>query len=226
MIDIFAPVTRLIELGGPVVALLGLMSVGALAAIIWKFWHFRTMRAGHHVRLNKALTEWEAGRFSPAKSGVESARSYLAPALKTAMEAGDDVDKAALAEVEAETALSKLESGFRLLDSIAQIAPLLGLFGTVLGMIDAFQSLQGAGASVDPSILAGGIWVALLTTAVGLGVAMPTQLVLTWFESRVARERVWAEGALARIRAQETAVPSQANTISDSPLSLTKRHAG
>lgn len=218
MNQIFAPITRLIELGGPVVALLGLMSIGALAAILWKLWHFYAARAGQHRRLSAALSDWEAGHLPAAKAEVEKARSYLAPALKTAMEAGEDTDKAALAEVEAEAALTELESGFRLLDSIAQVAPLLGLFGTVLGMIDAFQALQGAGTSVDPSILAGGIWVALLTTAVGLGVAMPTQLVLTWFESRIARERVWAEKALARIRAQ--------STKGDQPMRLTTRHAG
>ena len=56
----------------------------------------------------------------------------------------------------------------------------MGLFGTVLGMIDAFRALQAAGDAVDPSVLAGGIWVALLTTAAGLGVAMPTSLALTF----------------------------------------------
>ena len=91
---------------------------------------------------------------------------------------------------------ARLERGFRLLDSVAQLAPLLGLFGTVLGMISAFQALQEAGSQVDPSILAGGIWVALLTTAVGLAVAMPTSLLLTWFESRVARESELLERAL------------------------------
>ena len=64
----------------------------------------------------------------------------------------------------------------------------MGLFGTVLGMITAFKDLQSAGNAVDPSILAGGIWVALLTTAVGLAVAMPVSVILTWFETRVENE--------------------------------------
>src|SRR5690606_10358075 len=81
--------------------------------------------------------------------------------------------------------LHALQKGFRALDAVAQVAPLLGLFGTVLGMIEAFRQLQGAGSAVDPSLLAGGIWVALLTTAVGLAVAMPVSLVLTWFETRL-----------------------------------------
>jgi biopolymer transport protein ExbB len=79
---------------------------------------------------------------------------------------------------------------------IAQMAPLLGLFGTVLGMIDAFQALQEAGDQVDPTVLAGGIWVALMTTAVGLAVAMPTSLILTWLESRVAAERIATDEAI------------------------------
>ena len=88
---------------------------------------------------------------------------------------------------------------------MAQIAPLLGLFGTVLGMIDAFRALQSAGTAVDPTVLAGGIWVALLTTAAGLAVAMPTSLLLTWLESRTARERDFAALALARLRAPRAA---------------------
>ena len=106
---------------------------------------------------------------------------------------------AARLQAEAETRFAKLERGFRLLDSVAQLAPLLGLFGTVLGMIEAFQSLQAAGAQVDPSILAGGIWVALLTTAVGLVVAMPTALILSWFEQRMEAERVLADKAILTV---------------------------
>jgi len=48
--------------------------------------------------------------------------------------------------------------------------------------------LQAAGAMVDPSVLAGGIWVALLTTAVGLAIAIPCSLIATWFDARIERE--------------------------------------
>jgi biopolymer transport protein ExbB len=63
---------------------------------------------------------------------------------------------AARKEAEAEVRFSRLESGFRFPDAVAQIAPLLGLFGTVLGMISAFRALQEAGSQVDPSFLVGG----------------------------------------------------------------------
>ena len=128
---------------------------------------------------------------------LSKSRSYLAPVVEMAFAAsGEDVKRL---EAEAEERFARLEGGFRLLDTVAQLAPLLGLFGTVLGMIEAFQSLQEAGSQVDPSLLAGGIWVALLTTAVGLAVAMPTAMVLSWFESRMDSERVTAERAIATI---------------------------
>jgi biopolymer transport protein ExbB len=120
--------------------------------------------------------------------------SHLAPLLAEALDRpGHDKPRMT---AEAETRLARIEGGFRLLDSIAQIAPLLGLFGTVLGMIDAFRALQEAGQSVDPSALAGGIWVALLTTAAGLAIAMPTTLALTWLEGRAEGERLLAARGL------------------------------
>ena len=62
------------------------------------------------------------------------------------------------------------------MEVVASISPLLGLFGTVLGMIKAFLNLEKAGSQIDPALLAGGIWEALLTTAFGLVVAVILQL--------------------------------------------------
>jgi biopolymer transport protein ExbB len=80
-------------------------------------------------------------------------------------------------------ALRETGSGARALDLIATIAPLVGLLGTVLGMIEAFQALQDSGARADPAALAGGIWQALLTTAAGMAVAIPASMALSWFDS-------------------------------------------
>nr|WP_281413132.1 MotA/TolQ/ExbB proton channel family protein [Marivibrio halodurans] len=85
------------------------------------------------------------------------------------------------------SALEALRAWFRPLEVIASLAPLLGLFGTVLGMISAFQQLEAAGNQVNPAILSGGIWEALLTTAAGLAVAIPTVVLLNWLERRVDR---------------------------------------
>jgi biopolymer transport protein ExbB len=83
--------------------------------------------------------------------------------------------------------LSKLRSYLRPLEIIATLSPLLGLLGTVLGMITAFQQMEGAGNQVDPSVLSGGIWQALLTTAVGLAVAIPVVTLQSWLERKVER---------------------------------------
>jgi biopolymer transport protein ExbB len=95
--------------------------------------------------------------------------------------------------------LAELRSGLRPLDLIVTIAPLLGLLGTVLGMIAAFQALQEAGAQADPATLAGGIWQALLTTAMGMAVAIPASMALTWFDSIADRLQAEMEDDATRI---------------------------
>lgn len=185
----------LIALGGPVVALILALSVIALAVILWKIWQFQMAGVGRHAPLLAALQAQDADQPLRARALADAAPSHLAPLLADALHA----DSAAMRDrlyAMAEDRLSRLESGFRLLDTIAQIAPLLGLFGTVLGMIDAFQAMQGAGQSVDPSVLAGGIWVALMTTAAGLAVAMPVSALLAWLDARMSAERRMAALAI------------------------------
>ena len=189
----------ILALGGPVVMVLLVMSVLTLAVSLYKVWQFATSGVGRHRVLSEALTAWDAGDPGTARARLNESRSYLAPLVEAAMDAPGLPGLEGRLDAEAGLALAGLERGFRFLDTIAQLAPLLGLFGTVLGMIDAFQSLQTAGTSVDPSLLAGGIWVALLTTAVGLAVAIPTSMVLAWLESRTARERVFADKALRTV---------------------------
>lgn len=188
------------ELGGPVVLLLIGVSVATLAVVLYKLWQFGASGVGRHKALARAVAAWDAGDRTSASSELDRSTSYLAPVIAMAFEAPGDATAMTRLAAEAETRFARLERGLRFLDAVAQLAPLLGLFGTVLGMIEAFQALQDAGAQVDPSILAGGIWVALLTTAVGLAVAMPTALVLTWFESRMEAERVLADSAIATVR--------------------------
>ena len=73
--------------------------------------------------------------------------------------------------------LRRLDTNVHIIEIIARITPLLGLLGTVTGMIKAFMEIQAAGGVVDPDALAGGIWEAMLTTAAGLIVAIPTLIV-------------------------------------------------
>lgn len=189
----------ILDLGGPVVAILIAVSVLTLGVTLYKLWQFAASGVGRHRVLSEALAAWDAGDRRAAQARLAESRSYLAPLMSAAMKASGQPGIAGRLDAEAGLALAGLERGFRFLDTVAQLAPLLGLFGTVLGMIEAFQSLQTAGSSVDPSLLAGGIWVALLTTAVGLAVAMPTSMILAWFESRTARERVFADKALRTV---------------------------
>jgi biopolymer transport protein ExbB len=195
-------IVSLLGLGGPVVLILLALSVLALSVIFYKIWDLHNAGVGRHRAIDRAISAFDDGRTSEAREHLRSSPSHLAPLLIDAL-GGSARDKARLA-AEAETRLARTERGFRLLDSIAQVAPLLGLFGTVLGMIAAFQALQDAGASVDPSALAGGIWVALLTTAGGLAIAMPTSLALSWFESRTEGDRLMAGVAIEAFCAKGT----------------------
>lgn len=179
----------LFDLGGPVVMVLLAVSVLTLAVVLYKLWQLSVAHVGQHRALRDAVQAWDAGDRAGARNALSRSKSYLAPVVSAAFDGGDKDRLQAMAEERFAT----LERGFRFLDSVAQLAPLLGLFGTVLGMIEAFQSLQEAGAQVDPSLLAGGMWVVLLTTAVGLVVAMPTALVLAWFEGRMDAEHVVAD---------------------------------
>ncbi|WP_299681074.1 MotA/TolQ/ExbB proton channel family protein [uncultured Roseobacter sp.] len=211
-----APVRDLVETGGPVVLLLLIISVLTVAVILYKLWQFASAGVGRHRALTQAIAALEVDDPTGARDALARSASHLAPLIRHAWQSGQS--RARLA-VEAETAFARLERGFRWLDTVAQLAPLLGLFGTVLGMIDAFQALQNAGAQVDPSVLAGGIWVALLTTAAGLSVAMPAALALSWFEGRMASERLLAERLLHSLW------PAALETSADEPAATGLSHA-
>jgi len=200
----------LIDMGGPVIVLIGLISVATLAVVLYKLWQFHVAGVGRHVALRHAVGDWDGGDRAGARSRLMQSRSYLAPVIARAFEQRDPEDAAACRrlEAEAEARFARLERGFRFLDTVAQVAPLLGLFGTVLGMIEAFRALQAAGSQVDPSLLAGGIWVALMTTAAGLAVAMPASVILSWLEARMAAERSLADHALSVVlRPDNRSVP-------------------
>jgi len=197
MTELMESLRSIADLGGPVVMVLGGVSVLTLALVLYKLWQFSAAGVGRHKALTEAVAAHDAGDARGARAALERSTSYLAPVIDMGLSA--TATDAKRLQAEAETRFARLESGFRFLDSVAQLAPLLGLFGTVLGMIEAFQSLQAAGNQVDPSLLAGGIWVALLTTAVGLAVAMPTSIILSWFEARMDAERVTAERAIATL---------------------------
>lgn len=200
------PLTRGLELlqaGGPVVALLVLMSIAASAIVLAKLLQFRSARLGDRRAAHEALRLWKAGRAGEAIALVEAARNPLAEALLQAMHGQQrNLPEARIREevmCYCSDVIEALRAWFRPLEVIASLAPLLGLFGTVLGMIEAFRQLEQAGNQVNPSILSGGIWEALLTTAVGLAVAIPVVALLSWLERRVERLAHEMESLVTRV---------------------------
>jgi biopolymer transport protein ExbB len=97
------------------------------------------------------------------------------------------------------TELPLLEERLNLLATIAQIAPLLGLFGTVIGFIDLFQHLGGEGLYAHMSDLAAGVWKALICTAAGIGVAIFAHAGYNYLVSRVNKIALDMERAAAEI---------------------------
>ena len=95
--------------------------------------------------------------------------------------------------------LEYYDSNLDTLKVIAMVAPLLGLLGTVFGMIDAFQQMEKAGNNINPSTLSGGIWEALLTTAVGLSVAIPTVLVESYFRATNEKLKINIEHSVTKL---------------------------
>lgn len=82
--------------------------------------------------------------------------------------------------------LARLERGLAVLATVSNIAPLMGFLGTVTGMIASFETLQKQGLS-DPGAVAKGISEALVTTATGLAIAVPTLIAYNWFTAKISR---------------------------------------
>ena len=214
----FEAVLDFIRLGGPAIWAITALSVIALALILWKAWRLMMLGAwSGGRRAQRAVALWSEGQEAAALSVLGRRKTCRAALIRAAMTARRDPsldDEAAQAETGrvARNLIAQARSGLRPLELIATIAPLLGLLGTVLGMIAAFQALQEAGSRADPATLAGGIWEALLTTAAGMAVAIPATMALTWFESVVDRLRLEMEDAATRIflrpTADETAAPA------------------
>ena len=95
--------------------------------------------------------------------------------------------------------LESVEKNLRILAALAHLSPLVGLLGTVQGMVVAFSKIESIQGTVKPSDLAGGIWEALLTTVFGLLIAIPCMALYHAFEGhadKIARRMKWAVTAL------------------------------
>ncbi|MEM9497212.1 MAG: MotA/TolQ/ExbB proton channel family protein [Pseudomonadota bacterium] len=188
--------------GGPALWAIAALSIITLALILWKIW--RLFLAGAWVRgkAARAAELFETSGSDTALQMVADRRGIRSQVMATTLRSLDamsvDVAREETARV-AKRRLGEARVGLGALELISTVAPLLGLLGTVLGMIAAFQALQAAGSRADPTLLAGGIWEALLTTAAGMAVAIPASAALTWFESVIERIRQDIEDNAARV---------------------------
>ncbi len=173
---------------------LGILSVMAITVTVFKFFQFAKLGVGKQKRAEAIIENWLGGRPEEAMRTAASRKDVLARVLQAVLTGlrarPNDPDYAE--ELGRQTALIELAAmskRMRLLEAVVQAAPMLGLLGTVIGMIDAFATLSMSQGAVDPSLLASGIWTALTTTAVGLAIALVTFFIANWLESRIEGER-------------------------------------
>jgi biopolymer transport protein ExbB len=194
--------------GGPVMWLLVLLGVAALVIFVERalFLHRAQIRSTEFLggiknlllkqRLMEALTLAEETP-GPVAKVVKAALRHAAddePAMRFA------VQEAAIVEIPV------LERRISALAAIAQIAPLFGLLGTLLGMIKTFWLFNQGGNYATPAVLAGGMWEALLTAAAGLAVAIPAHLARHFLTGRVrllVQDMEWAGSELMRFLLRE-----------------------
>jgi biopolymer transport protein ExbB len=197
-------VSQFYSIGGPVLVALILLSIVATAAAIFKLISLARLGVGKRKTADQALARWAAGDATGAHRIAASETSTLAQVVADATAARmrwpDDKERAR--EVATGAALKLLDAmnrHVRILETSVQAAPMLGLLGTVLGMIAAFNEMSSGGGAVNPAELAGGIWVALSTTALGLAIAIPFYFFTSWIESRIERERAAMDGAILAV---------------------------
>ena len=194
---------QLLEIGGPVVWILLGFSVIAVSIVLIKIWQIMLLSPESTTTAKKAILLWKQNEPEQALSLLKISKpldELLALSMEGLRQA--EIPKELLKEELQRVAslrINQLRSYLRPLEVIASLSPLLGLFGTALGMIMAFQQMELAGSQVDPSVLSGGIWQALLTTAVGLGVAIPAVVAHNWLERKTERVTVLINDGVTQV---------------------------
>lgn len=192
-----------LDAGGPVVLILLGASVVALAFVLVKVWQLWRLQVTNVRPAEEALERFHQGDIDGAIQCADASPNPAAGAVSLGIRGlHNGVPEAVVREEVVRYGngmIQSLRQGLRPLEVIGALAPLLGLLGTVMGMIRAFQALEEAGSQVDPAVLSGGIWEALLTTAVGLAVAIPVVAALNWLETRVERVAHRMDDAVTRL---------------------------
>ncbi len=199
--DIWSSIQSLLELGGPVVAVLMVTSVFGFAIALYKFFQFSSLNPNRFSALHETLDKWSTAQQECMEQLGKSPLG-LGLIMQFGLEHRDSLDTEELREELARRATNFLQPYghyMRPLELIYYLAPVLGLLGTVLGMIEAFRGLESAGVDKDSTALAGGIWEALLTTAVGLSIAIPFTVVHAWLETRLDNATATVSDLLTRV---------------------------
>ncbi len=177
-LELVMVLTELLQRGGVVMGIILVLSVYVLAVIIYKIYQFWRLEAFKSGYIDSIVESAEDKKYSEAVRIAGNHRSPLARVVETTIRCITNKNmpedkKIRMIEASGSRELRVFESHLRGLEMAAHIAPLLGLLGTVMGIVKAFSGINQVGSKVDPSVLAGGIWEALLTTIAGLAVAIP-----------------------------------------------------
>jgi len=183
-------VWNLFTLGGPMTIPLLLASVFSLAVIIEKAIFF-SRNSDNNFRLIKRIEILvEEGDILSALNELKGKKGTNAKLLSTAL-AHNSEDPARLREVlqaVGEDEIKKMERHLPILDVVAMISPLLGLLGTVIGIISSFNILGTAAGAANPAQISSGIAAALISTALGLIIAIPTAIFYSYFAHKVEKK--------------------------------------
>ena len=177
---------EMLDKGGPVVWVLFSYSIIAFAIVLERCLHFIRMGSLSQeftFQLQEALSKNKLSQLTSSLRGPEVA---VINGLEKAYQQGV-IDLVRTATRIGSQELQRMQRGFRTLGLLGDTAPLLGLFGTITGMIKAFMVIEQAGGKVDAQALAAGIWEAMVTTGVGLAVALPILFLLHWLESLASK---------------------------------------
>ncbi len=157
-----------------------------ILVIIWKFFSLMAKSSATRKILKSVDELLAAQRIDEALEVTRESNSPGAKILYAGLERHEEGTERVMKAIENQglIELSKLEKGIVVLATLTNVGPLLGFLGTVVGMIMAFQSIEAAG-EVEATLVAGGIKVALLTTAFGLGIAIPMSIFHNYFVARI-----------------------------------------
>lgn len=178
---------KLIVLGGPVMWILLITSAIAIGVFIERLLHYHRAQINSMEFVEGIRNVLRQSNVVEAISICDATPGPVARLVKAAIlnrDAGREGVREALEEAGL-MEVPRLEEKLNMLATVAQIAPLIGLFGTTLGMIDTFGFVAQEGMYAQVEEMAGGVWKALICTAAGLGIAIPTYAGYNYLVSRV-----------------------------------------